>query len=233
MDTPTEMLLGENVNAPNETVWLECFNCKVQCSHLVLAAAEVEWSIADGVGREHDVHELVRCGGCHKVGYRAVTSLFASDQTECVMSSEELYPQREDRTKRVRKWMDHVQQVPKRPRMIYLETMRAFNSGLHILTGVGIRAVVETVCKHKRLSGSDLQKKIEALGSGGLLGSAEVRLMHRLRFLGNRAAHEGNPPSKADLEAGLNITEHLLRAVYVVSRMGRELPRKSKVKTKP
>jgi hypothetical protein len=233
MSKPAEILLDESVSTPNDTRWIECFNCKVPCSHRVVARAEVEWSVAEGAGRERVVHELVQCGGCHKVGYSAVTSLFSNDQEESVLSSEELYPPREDRTKKTRKWMDNLQRVPKRPRTIYMETLRAFNSGLHVLTGVGIRTIVETVCKHKRLSGVDLQRKIDALGSAELLGIAEVKLMHRLRFLGNRAVHEGNPPSKEDLEAGIDIAEHLLRAVYIVSTMGRGLPRKSRVKANP
>jgi hypothetical protein len=225
-----EQVLSESVTTPNEAVWLECFHCKVPCRHTVIAAADVERIIGDEAGREHDVHQLVQCGGCRKVGYRQLISFYDMDGTESLLTLEELFPRRDDRTKKGRRSMEGLKNVPERPRSIYLETMRAFNSGQAVLAGVGIRAIVECVCKHKRVAGSDLRKKVDALGTAGFLSAAEVKLMHRLRYLGNRAAHEGNSPSREDLDAGLSITEHLLRAVYVAPKMGRGLPKKSRLK---
>lgn len=230
MSTPAERVLSEVVSMPDEKLWVECFNCKVPCHHVIVASAEVEWSVVSGSVRERAVHQLIQCGGCRKIGYRELQVLSNADEPESAVTLEELFPRREDRAKRARKYMDNLKYVPKRPQAIYIETLRAYNSDQPVLTGVGIRAVVECVCKHKRVTGGDLQKKIDALGTAGFLSRNEVKLTHRLRFLGNRAAHEGDPPSRDDLDAGMNITEHLLRAVYVAPKMARELPIKSRRK---
>lgn len=230
MNVQPEQVLSESVTTPDEDFWLECFHCKVPCHHTIIAAAVIERLIGDSAGRVREVHQLVQCGGCRKVGYRQLTSFYEVDGTDLQVTQEDLYPRREDRANKRRKLMDGVRGVPTRPRRIYFETLQAFNNEQSVLTGIGIRAIVECVCKHKRVSGNDLQKKINSLGTAGFLSPNEVRLMHGLRFLGNRAAHEGNPPLKDDLEAGLGITEHLLRAVYVAPAMGRRLPRKSRLK---
>lgn len=95
---------------------------------------------------------------------------------------------------------------------------------ISILAGIGIRALVESVCKHKRIKGKDLKQRIDGLAAAGLLGANEAKVLHRLRFPGNKAAHEMKEPTANELSAGLDIAEHLLVTVYVLSKKARQLP---------
>jgi hypothetical protein len=49
------------------------------------------------------------------------------------------------------------------------------------------------------VAGGDLNSRIEALGSARLLGEPDVARLHKLRFLGNRAAHEADAPTTDEL----------------------------------
>jgi Domain of unknown function (DUF4145) len=109
-------------------------------------------------------------------------------------------------------------------RTIYWETLAAINRSSPVLTGIGIRAFVESVCKHKRIKGATLKDRIDGLAKSGLLGAAEARVLHRLRFLGNKVAHEIKAGSAAELAAGMDVAEHLLTTVYLLPLKARRLP---------
>ena len=98
------------------------------------------------------------------------------------------------------------------------------NEKLPVLAGIGIRALVESVCKQKRVRGTNLQQRIDGLATAGLLGAVEAKTLHRIRFLGNKAAHEMKQPTPEELSAGMDIAEHLLETVYLLPRKARALP---------
>jgi hypothetical protein len=53
---------------------------------------------------------------------------------------------------------------------------------------------VEAICIDRKVSGQDLQKKIDDLVSKGLLEKPQVDLLHEERYIGNAALHEILPP---------------------------------------
>jgi hypothetical protein len=62
---------------------------------------------------------------------------------------------------------------------------------------------VEAICIDRKVSGQDLQKKIDDLVSKGLLEKPQADLLHEERYIGNAALHGILPPAKQEIEDGL------------------------------
>jgi hypothetical protein len=117
--------------------------------------------------------------------------------------------------------------LPKGVARVYEETLLAFDTQTPILTAIGIRALVEAICKQCKAAGGNLEKKIDALVVQGVLTKEGAQILHRVRFMGNAAAHETKPPARQSLAVALDVVEHTLKAVYVLPKLAkRALPRK-------
>ncbi len=81
---------------------------------------------------------------------------------------------------------------------------------------MGIRAIVETVCKNKNANGKDLCEKINDLVIQGVLTKKDADILHKLRTLGNEAAHEVKPHNNATLALALDVIDHLIKGVYIL-----------------
>ncbi|GGY23560.1 hypothetical protein GCM10007387_01200 [Pseudoduganella albidiflava] len=99
---------------------------------------------------------------------------------------------------------------------IYEESLQALNDTQPVLCGIGIRALIETVCKDKKAIGSDLYNKINSLVGLGVLTQDGADILHKLRTLGNDAAHEVKPHSLQELGLAFDVVDHLLLGVYIL-----------------
>ena len=124
----------------------------------------------------------------------------------------DIYPNPEDG----RDAIDYVHLLPSNLQLIYHETIKSINSGLAVLTGMGIRAIVETVCKDKNANEKDLYEKINGLEKQGVLTKKDADILHKLRTLGNEAAHEVKPHNNTTLTLALDVIDHLLKGVYIL-----------------
>ncbi|WP_419601156.1 DUF4145 domain-containing protein, partial [Thiolapillus sp.] len=112
--------------------------------------------------------------------------------------------------------------LPSNLQLIYNETIKSINFGQAVLTGMGIRAIVETVCKDinankdKNANRKDLCEKINDLATQGVLTKKDADILHKLRILGNEAAHEVKPHNNATLTLALDVIDHLLKGVYIL-----------------
>jgi len=64
---------------------------------------------------------------------------------------------------------------------------------LPVLAGVGLRALIEAVCRDQGINGGNLEALIGGLATNGILSKAQADILHTHRFLGNAAAHEVTP----------------------------------------
>ena len=99
---------------------------------------------------------------------------------------------------------------------VYLETVDALNSDQPILSGIGIRAIIETVTNDQKAVGFNLEKKIDDLVSKGVLARDGANILHKIRSLGNKAAHEVKAHDAAELKLAMDVVDHLLQAVYIL-----------------
>ena len=194
--------------AKGATVLLQCRQCHHPTNHEVLYVDH-----QSGHSDEHDVwweeeNSLVRCLGCDNVAlYRCSTnSESLPDEIK------KIFPDPEQG----REPIDDYIFLPRQLRKIYLETLQALDGKQAILAGIGIRAIIEMVCKERKASGANLEKKIDDLQSQGVLTLEGVKLLHKLRVIGNRAAHEAKPHSSRELSVAIDVVNHLLLGVYIL-----------------
>jgi len=166
-------------------------------------------------------HQIIQCLGCKTISFRKASS----SSEDWVQTSydgegeyavdESIYPSRVDGIKSLG---DETHYLPTKVRRIYDETLQALSSQSPILAGIGLRALLETVCKEKNATGHDLLKKIDSLVGASVLTPASAAILHKIRTLGNLSAHEVQPHSDRQLGLALNIVEHLLKDVYILPK---------------
>ena len=90
------------------------------------------------------------------------------------------------------------------------------NGNNPVLTGIGLRAIIETVCKDQAATGKSLYDQINSLVEQSVLTKDGAEILHKLRVLGNNAAHEVKPHSNVQLGLAFDVVEHLLQGVYIL-----------------
>src|SRR3569833_1386813 len=63
--------------------------------------------------------------------------------------------------------LDGQYAIPPLIRKIYGQSLSAYAGDAKILAGIGLRATIEAVCTHLHVTGSSLEKRIDALAKGG------------------------------------------------------------------
>jgi hypothetical protein len=199
-----------------------CTECAGKTHHKVLLSI-------DKSGEEHDgdfdfywdAHfQIVQCQGCKTISFRHTNSNsedyepISHDEWQHVVY-EDLYPSRVEGRKGIE---DEILYLPTKIQRIYKETLHALNSRSPVLAGIGLRALVETVCKEESASGKDLLKKIDDLVAKNVLTPAGAQILHKIRTLGNEAAHEVKPHNDKQLGLAMDVVEHLLKDVYIIPK---------------
>ena len=171
-------------------------------------------------------YQVVQCQGCDSISFRESHAnsedLIEDDETGASFPNEtvSIYPSR----LAVRHKLRQVGLLPPKVLRIYNETHAALCNEQQILAGVGIRALVETVCQEKSAAGSDLASKINDLVTKGILTTTGADTLHKMRTLGNKAAHEVKPHSAGTLNVAMDVIEHLLVDVYILPETTKNLP---------
>lgn len=114
-------------------------------------------------------------------------------------------------------------ELPIKVRVIYKEVIGAMNAQLPVLSGIGLRALIEAVCKDQGIAGDNLEKLIHGLATSGVLSRAQADILHTHRFLGNVAAHEVTSAQPRELVAALEIAENILRTIYVLPELSKRV----------
>lgn len=207
-------------NSQNKNVKVNCLGCKRNTNHVVVTSLDIS---SESSSNDYDFwgaesHQIVRCLGCGTLSFR-VTSMNSEDTDYdeeeggiVHFVTESLFPIRSIG----RSGLKDAALLPVNIQRIYEETISAMNNSQPVLAGIGIRAIVETVCKNKKSNGNNLSEKIDGLASLGLLTSDSVAILHKIRSLGNDAAHEVKPHKPEQLALAMDVCEHLLLGVYLL-----------------
>lgn len=190
--------------------------CSGITSHLITASM-------DDLGDNDFMHwwgryQIIQCRGCKKLSFRQASG--TSEDYEQVGENEwinhervQLYPAR---NAGARGLGDDVARLPETVAMLYEETQKALLNATPVLTGIGLRALVETVCKEKKAPGKVLQNQIDGLVTMGILTKTDADVLHEIRSMGNEAAHEAVPHPDEQLVLAMEVVEHLLKSVYII-----------------
>lgn len=212
-----------NINKSQGTeIELPCIKCTGKTTHKALVSVDVRGSQGDH--RQSfdwaDNHQIVQCMGCKSLSYRIASTnsedYFQVSEDDYVHEvTEKLYPPRLEGIKGLG---DETHYLPSKVRKIYDETLLALSVQSPVLAGIGLRALLETVCKEREAVGGDLLKKIDSLVEQHVLTPASAAILHKIRALGNAAAHEVKPHSDRQLALAMDIVEHLLKDVYILPK---------------
>lgn len=196
----------------------ECLDCKRETNHIVIATKLVDNRTYDDYyeGKEYSI---IRCLGCDEFSflktyhdYETRYDIDWDGNYEYSKTYTNFYPDASETLYRYRSLL------PQKLYIIYEETKIAFTQNLNIFTAIGIRSMIECICNNKEVKGSNLEKKISNLKNIGDISKRDVDLLHSLRFLGNDAVHEVIKPSREDIKVAFSIIEHLIQAIYIMSR---------------
>ena len=172
---------------------VSCRKCKVSTKHSIL----LDIQLNGNENREYfwsDEYQIVQCKGCETISFRK-THMNSEDghMIDSNNFEETVYVDIYPNPQKGRDFIEGNFLLPAPLKQIYTETIKAINSNQAILTGIGIRAIVETVCKDKEANGRELYEKIDDLVKQGVLTRDGADILHKLRTLGNEAAHEAKP----------------------------------------
>ncbi len=221
MSSSQELKLNET---KDKKLLVSCRVCKHMTNHVVLVSADLNGTIemTDGYEVLDEVrwscnHQIIQCLGCDTISFRKAAQNFKASPNQIEPYEweedidEELYPNRNEGRVSIK----DVRVLPTDIRRIYEETIKAMNGDQPVLLGIGIRALIETTTKERNANGRDLMEKINDLVTQGVLTKDGADILHKLRVLGNKAAHEVKPHSTDQLSLAMDVIEHLLQGVYI------------------
>jgi hypothetical protein len=198
--------------------------------HRIIRSAEYvgDYVTGDFSITSWDEYQVVECLGCQTISFRhrhRDTESIGHDPDDGEQFLEEdikLYPSRVAG----RHEMDKTWLLPLAIQRVYKETLSALRGAMPVLAGIGIRAIVETVCHDRGAIGANLEKRIDDLVDQGVMTKDGAEILHSLRIMGNAAAHEVKPHSVDDLNTAFDVIEYVLTGVYILPAKAEKLPRR-------
>ena len=218
MSSSKELKLNDT---KDKRLLVSCGECKRKTNHTVLVSADLNGT--DEIGRDYEFHwasnhQIIQCQGCDTISFRKANSNSEDGHVQIGPDEweenifEELYPNRNEGRVPIK----DIHLLPTDIERIYAETLKAMNGDQPVLSGIGIRALIETTTKERNANGKDLMEKINDLVTQGVLTKDGADILHKLRVLGNKAAHEVKPHSTDQLDLAMDVIEHLLQGVYIL-----------------
>lgn len=200
-------------------VRLICEVCKIEQKHSVVKS--IRRQSGDEYEEESTDYEIVQCLNCDDLSFRKDSTDSSSvgydpDLDEVVIYSvTEVYPSRTAGRFRLK----GIHYLPAKVRAAYEELIHALNGGQKILAGLGVRVLIEMICKDKSSEGKNLYEKIESLVRVGVLTPSGSDILHKLRSMGNDSAHEALSSTAQQLNLAMDVVDNLLDSVYVHPKM--------------
>ena len=197
-----------------------CSKCNRETKHIIVTSYLFKESIilsdklpAGELTVDND-YKIVQCAGCDNVSF--IHELPAVD----------FYVQYPEQVKKHRGLFLERTELPKLPNSVlplYQEVMIAFKNNAPILSGIGLRALVEAICLQQKIQGYNLHLKIKELHTRGLISKQELPILDKLRTIGNAAAHKIKAVDEDSLRHALLIINHVLRSVYILPGFSKKI----------
>ncbi|MEX5664635.1 DUF4145 domain-containing protein [Pseudomonas neuropathica] len=197
-----------------------CKKCSLETKHKVVACLEENGSEDCGGGNSVDwceEHQIIQCLGCEEISFRVCSTNSEDydydDETNSQYHNRTItyYPGRVPGSKVIDHWL-----LPWGIGQIYKEARTAVENELFIIGGIAIRALLESICSDVKAKGRNLELKIDDLHERSLVTKEGVETLHKIRLLGNRAAHRAKAHSKDQLLLALEVIEHILIGTYII-----------------
>lgn len=192
-----------------------CNVCDKHTNHSLLESHEWQSDPEDYSHAQY--HKLVKCLGCDNVSLRIEDHDIESahqtyDDSWVVPTTIKCYPKKLQNHRKIEN--DYL--IPKLVRNIYNEVLLTLQEDAKILSSLGLRACIESVCNHLEVTGGNLAIRINKLATAGYISKRDAERLHAIRFMGNDSAHEIKAPKENSLKIALEIVEHLLKSVFIL-----------------
>ena len=204
-----------------------CRTCNLETKHDVVACLTENGSQDCGRGNCVDwtqENQIIQCLGCEEVSFR-VCSTNSEDYEHDYEAGHRYhnetvtyFPGRAIGSKVIDHWL-----LPWGIGQIYKEARSAVENELFIIGGIAIRTLLESICSDVGAKGRKLDLKIDDLHEKSLVTKEGVETLHKIRILGNRAAHKSEAHSKDQLLLALEVIEHILIGSYIIPERAKEL----------
>lgn len=175
--------------------------------------------------------EFIQCKGCKTISFKQ----YYIDE-EGVEQNVKYFPEP------VKRKIKEIYGLDDDLKVLYQNSIVAFNMGMNILCAAGLRAIVEGLYVkekvrekldkqgqidghdyHEELPTRNLFGKIEAMGFTQIISKDSSSTLHSIRFLGNEALHELRRPEEKDIILAIEILENILENKYQIPRLSQEL----------
>lgn len=209
----------------------QCIVCNRPTNHTILKE-EIRTLDDENGWWEETTYQIVQCAGCEKITFRQLYTDISQFDGEDHFYDVVLFPKRSSTTRDIKP----TKNLPQNLTVIYRETIDAFNNGQYLLCTAGLRTLIEGICTDKAIAGKEitnkkgqkivstsLESKIDGLSINRFLTEDNCAALHELRFLGNEALHELNPPKIDDLIIAIEIIELTLSNIYELGHKSRTL----------
>ena len=219
------------VEEDSKEIFAFCNDCKSKTLHLIKTNYDAEQILS--IDEEEKLYRLpldikyqvIECRGCLTVSFREVKifpkkglmGAFIPNSADKVLVR--YFPERSTEVLTEKKFTDLAIQIES----LYKEVIESYNNDLNILCAVGLRALVETICKELDITGKNLKEKIQNLAKSKHLGDSTANALDMHRFLGNEAIHINERPEKDELRTAILLLEHALKEIYSVPRLKEKL----------
>ena len=166
-------------------------------------------------------HYFCQCAGCDAYNY--AVAFCGEDDWDPITGEVHTHWKTYPTSAGERTSIEGVYHFPIKVAGIYLEIISAINSQLLILSAIGLRTLIEAICKDQGMVGNNLVQLIDGLAQNGILAKRHADILHSHRFLGNVAAHELKKAKPTEILAALEISENMLKTLYIVPEVSKEI----------
>ncbi len=193
-----------------DKIRIYCNTCKVETWHENVAS------------HSHDRHDyfwgysqkfvsvIFKCCGCDEVTFKLTKNPFKF-QDKNDKPEEFIYPDRRSNLRDKKYYWN----LPKSISNLYHETVMAHDSGLIVLSTVGVRGLIEAIVADKIDDAhyqNNLNSKINSLNP--YFSKTVIEALHEFRKMGNMAAHELMAPEAINIHHALYVVESILEYFY-------------------
>lgn len=203
-----------------KTINTACHFCEKETYHNVLFE-----KIVKGIDENYSSDEryiTLQCGGCQSISF-----LIRSENPDADEDFPFFDSNFSTKTTAIPDFNflrdDDQDELPSKTYELYNEVKDAFNKGLNILAGMGLRMLVESICLEQKIIKGTLANKIQELHTIGMISKTELPILDKLRLIGNQSAHEIKSFPAEKLAYALDIINHVLISIYVLPKINRRL----------
>ena len=193
-----------------ETHRLICPSCKRYTNHKVLRSITHDWATAGNDICGYDDYTIVQCLGCEGISYATTSSDSESmDDDGGYAITLRQYPEVN---------IEHTAitlpySTPVDVREAYNEASKALSYGLTHLGAIGMRLIIELICKAENGVGKNLFERIDSLREQHIISESVADTIHGIRFFGNDAVHD-NKVKTHELNAAWQTVNILISYIY-------------------